>query len=99
MPSVPGKEGRNIVRLWNNSPTALLTCKAIAFKSTKLEVLFHMKDRINNNHQHDVFYQLTCPERPCGQIYIDETARRLLVQVAEHGKQDNLSMFQHFTKH
>jgi hypothetical protein len=67
----------------------------IVFSGTSLSTQFNNKDRTKVEHQHDIIYELKCPEASCSQRYIGETARRLSVRVAEHGKDSWSNVFQH----
>ena len=47
-------------------------------------------------HQHDLTYFTKCPGVNCNEIYLGETARRLLERVIEHaGKDRKPNMVKH----
>ena len=50
---------------------------AVAFKSTKLSNCFNVKDKIDFEHNHDLIYQMKCPEPTCIDDYVGESATRI----------------------
>ena len=55
---------------------------------------FSIKDKVENQHQHNVVYEATCPE--CPATYIGETGRRISERITEHASKDKNS---HLLRH
>ena len=68
----------------------------IIFTSTKLSSKFNIKDKTNIKHQHDIVYQVKCPETNCQESYIGETGRRFYERICDHiGKDKNSHVLKH----
>ena len=66
----------------------------ITFKGSRLSSKFSIKDKIEDNHKHNVVYECKCPD--CEASYIGETGRRLEVRTNEHaGKDANSHLLRH----
>ena len=69
---------------------------AVAFKSTKLSSCFNVKDKIDFEHNHDLIYQMKCPEPTCIDDYVGESASRITEKIKDHNGRDHPS---HILKH
>ena len=65
-----------------------------AYKPKRLTSYFNLKDKINEKYQHNVVYQVNCPD--CESIYIGESGRRIEERALDHAGQDRNS---HVYKH
>lgn len=54
---------------------------------TTLSTKFQIKDKIKDEHQHDLVYHAKCPE--CDESFVGETGGRLQDRVDEHLKKDS----------
>ena len=55
---------------------------------------FNLKDEVQAKHQHNVVYEVTCPD--CDDVYIGETRRRLQERLKDHcGRDENSHVFRH----
>lgn len=83
-----GKGGEKLVRSLNNTlaklPTTDIVTRVI-YNSTKLGSRFPVKDRTKSEHEHNLIYEITCPDEHCNASYIGETGRRLSERIKEHG--------------
>ena len=72
------------------------TTTRVIYNGTKLSSHFSLKDCTPSQHEHNVIYELTCPNHDCSDTYIGETGRRIAERIKEHGTADNKShMAQH----
>jgi len=92
-----GKTGEIIVKEINKEFKKLnnQNLKArFAYKAKRLSSCFNIKDRIKQEHLHNVVYEISCPD--CDQNYIGETERRIEERVKDHVGRDRNS---HVGKH
>ena len=94
-----GAEGerliRSLKRTLSNKVKSDVTPFHTIYNSTKLESRFNIKDRTNLNHEHNVVYNIDCPEPSCAATYIGETGRRITTRVTEHNKDSKSSIYMH----
>ena len=68
----------------------------LVYTSTKLDSIFNIKDITKKEHNHNLVYNVKCPEETCNKTYNGETGRRLVERVDEHrGKDNNSHVYQH----
>ena len=66
----------------------------ISYKAKRLISCFNLKDEVQQKHQHNVVYEVTCPD--CDDVYIGETGRRLQERLKDHcGRDKNSHVFRH----
>ena len=53
----------------------------IAYTGTKLGSCFHIKDKTKFEHQHDLVYEVGCPNPTCNMTYIGEVGRRITERI------------------
>ena len=58
----------------------------VTFKGTRLSSNFSIKDKIQNQHKHNIVYEGQCPD--CDANYIGETERRFIIRANEHAEKD-----------
>ena len=66
----------------------------IAFKAKRLGSYFNIKDKVKKDHEHNLVYEIKCPD--CDVKYIGEAGRRLKLRIDDHGGKDKNS---HVLKH
>ena len=66
------------------------------YTGKSLSSCFKTKDRMIFDHEHDLIYQVKCPEESCTDDYIGESGRRVIERVKDHNGRDKLS---HILKH
>ena len=84
----------HILRSMENYVRKLLSKKStlqITYVEKKLNSQFHIKDKTNFEHQHDLICGVNCPISTCEDNYIGETARRIHKSIKEHGGKDHKS--------
>ena len=54
----------------------------VAYKAKRLATCFNRKDREHRKHEHEVVYEVTCPD--CDLKYIGKTVRRLEKRLKDH---------------
>ena len=78
-------------------PTAIVT--KIAYVGNKLGTCFRVEDVTKFKHNHDIIYQVRCPEISCNDHYQGETGRRISERVLHHaGRDPNSHVFKHSLK-
>ena len=66
----------------------------ISFKAKRLSSCFNLKDKIAKKHEHNVVYEVKCPD--CDHMYIGECGRRIHERFKDHaGKDKNSHVFKH----
>ena len=97
-----GPKGEKLVKTINKvvrSETKGTTQVRAIYSGTKLQSCFHLKDKPQKQHEHNIIYTVTCPTPDCRATYIGETSRRLSVRVGEHsGKDKNSHVYKHSLK-
>ena len=63
----------------------------IIYTGTKLGTNFTVKDKTIKEHQHDLVYEVKCPEPTCKDSYIGEVSRRLGERIKDHCGRDSKS--------
>ena len=61
----------------------------IVYTGNKLSAKFQIKDKIKNDHKHDLLCHAKYPE--CDESYLGETGRRLQDRVNEHSRKNSRS--------
>ena len=92
-----GKVGENMIKEISKELKKLKHHKIkprFAYKAKRLASKFNLKDKVDKKHQHNVVYQVNCPD--CENVYIGETGRRLIQRTMEHAGKDKNS---HVHKH
>ena len=87
-------EGCNIIKSMNKLVNKLLpnnTKIEVTFKSTKLSSCFNVKDKIDFEQNHDLIYHAECPEPPCIDNYVGESAHRITERIKDHNGRDHKS--------
>ena len=65
-----------------------------AYKAKRLASRFQLKDQVKKKHQHNVVYEIECPD--CEVFYIGESGRRIEERFKDHNGRDKNS---HVLKH
>ena len=63
----------------------------ITYTGQKLSGKFHIKDKTNEKHKHDLIYYAKCPEPSSTEEYLGETGRRIIERTADHAGEDKQS--------
>ena len=61
------------------------------YTGKRLSSCFKTKDRKKYDHEHDLVYQVKCPEGLCNDDYICESGRRVIEQVKDHNGRNKSS--------
>ena len=91
--SYQGDKGCNIIKSMNKYVNNLLlnnTKIEVAFKSTKLNSCFNVKDKTGFKHNHGLIYYAKCPAT-CIDDYVGESARRITERIKDHNGRDHIS--------
>ena len=94
-----GPKGKNVIKSMNNNVQRILPNNVktrITYTDRKLGTKFQLKDRIKNQHEHDLIYFSKCLEPNCDKDYLGETRRRIIERAADHCGKDKQS---HLLKH
>ena len=94
-----GPKGKNVIKSMNNNIQRILPNNVktrITYTDRKLGTKFQIKDRIKNQHEHDLIYFSKCLEPNCDKDYLGEIGRRRIERAAAHCGKDKQS---HLLKH
>ena len=61
------------------------------YTGKRLSSCFKTKDRKKYDHEHDLVYQVKCPEESCTDDYICQSGRQVIEQVKHHNGRDKSS--------
>ena len=61
----------------------------VIYTGTKLGTNFSIKDTTLKEHQHNLVYEVKCPEPTCNSSYIGEVSRRLGERIKDHCGRDS----------
>ena len=95
----PGEKGISIVNSMKRYVNKILPENVkvqTAFTGKRLSSCFKTKDRTKFEHQYNIIYQVKCSAENRSDVYIGESARRILERVKDHGGRDTKS---HVLKH
>ena len=90
-----GEEGEKVLKSLSHTIKSLeIRHKLkIIYSGNKLRNCFQIKDKNEKKHEHNLVYEVTCPNETCSATYIGETARRLTERVKDHAGRDHNSHF------
>ena len=94
-----GPKGERLIRsmkkaLKNKLPDNIVSKPA--YSSMRLKDKFNIKTKTVKEHQHDITYNVECPEENCNEGDVGETDRRLSERVIDHdSRHKNSHIFTH----
>lgn len=82
-----GKEGEKLIRSLKTvlkKQSSIDVNTQVIYGGSKLRDKFSIKDKTSFEHQHNLVYEINCPEKNCKAKYIGETGRRIDERIKEH---------------
>ena len=92
-----GGKGSNLLKSMKRYVSKLLPEHTkLEITGKKLNSCFSIKDKTSFEHQHDFIYYVNCTEPSCRGNYVEETGRRIIERIKDHGGRNHAS---HMVKH